>query len=110
MAIGFPGTRAQRAFDKHLGAFLEVLAGDLTQFREAHYIVPLRAFLIVAGRFVTPGFAGRDAKISHGIAVLHIAGFRVSAQIANEDHLVDASCHGSLPLASVGPYIQVPSV
>jgi hypothetical protein len=86
-----PLARAQAAFDVDLRAFLQVLAGDFGKAAEERDAVPLGGFLLLAARLVFPRFRGRDADVRHRIAARQVFGFRVSAEIANDDHLVHRS-------------------
>jgi len=55
--------------------------------------VPLGLFLALAGRLVLPGIGCRDAQISDRPSILGATDFRIGAQIADQDHFVDASRH-----------------
>src|SRR5690348_17491085 len=84
---------ADCALDVHLPAFLQVFAGDLGQAAEEFHPMPLGAFLLLAGLLVLPAFRGGDADRAHRGARRAVARFRVRAQIADQDDLVDAACH-----------------
>src|SRR5712671_6853013 len=87
----------QLAFEVSLGAFLEVLLRDLAQaFAEDHHPVPLGFFLAVPGRLVAPAFRGRHAQLHDRPAVLRATHLRILAEIADQNHLVDAACHDLL--------------
>src|SRR5690606_23950964 len=93
LAVLLPAAGGQAAFDVDLGALAQILAGDLGEAAEADHVVPLRAFLLLAALAVAPVLAGGDAEFGDGVAALGIAGFRVCAQIADEDDLVDPPSH-----------------
>src|SRR5580658_1643641 len=59
--------------------------------------MPLGLFLALARGLVLPGFRGGKAQIRHRPAVLGATNFRIGAQIADQDHLVDASRHDASP-------------
>jgi hypothetical protein len=86
-----PFAGADRAFNIDLGALAQVLAGNLCQFVEEHHTVPLGALLRLAGLFVFPGLGGGETYIGHGAARGHESGLRISAEIAYQDHFVDAT-------------------
>src|SRR5690554_2304355 len=93
--LPLPFARAQAAFDIHLRAFFQVFAGDLGQTIEKYHPMPLGTLLHLPALLVLPGFAGGDIHIRDGVAARHETGFRVSAQVANQDYLVNASCHSA---------------
>src|SRR5947209_9436466 len=100
-ALVGPFARLQRALDINLGAFLQVLLGDLREpFAEDHHAMPLGLFLALAGRLVAPALGGRDAQIHHRIAVLHAPDLRVLAQIADQNDLVDRTRHLELSITA----------
>jgi hypothetical protein len=92
-----PLARAQRAFDVDLRALLQVLAGDFTETPEHGHVVPLGAFLVLARLLVFPALAGRHADVRDRHAGRHGAGFRVCAQISDQDDFVDSPRHGRVP-------------
>src|SRR5690606_40803765 len=55
--------------------------------------MPFGAFLALARVAVAAGLGGGDAQVHHLAAVLERPHFRVAAQIADEDHLVDRTRH-----------------
>src|SRR4029079_5855181 len=55
--------RAQRAFDVHLPALLEIFAGDLAELAEQHDAVPLGALLVLAGLLVLPALRRRETDV-----------------------------------------------
>ena len=58
--------------------------------------VPLGLLLALAGVLVAPGLRRGDPEIDHRIARVESANFRVAAEIADQDNLVDAACHDCL--------------
>src|SRR5476651_1429819 len=105
-----PFARLQRAFQINLRALLEILLDDLAQaLVEDHYPMPLGFFLALAGGLVAPAFRGGHPQIRDRTAVLGAANFRIRTEIADEDHLVDATCHDALRVAICGRAISLPS-
>ncbi len=88
---------AQAAFDINLRAFFQVFAGDFRQATEKHHAMPFRAFLLVAGLLVLPLLAGCNVDPGDGVAVGRIFHIRVSAQIPDDNYLVDSPCHDASP-------------
>ena len=86
--------RAQLALDVYLSTFLQVLAGDFRQAAEEFHPVPFGAFLLLAGLLVLPRFGGGDADRGDRRPAWCVASFRIGAQIADQNDLVDAACHG----------------
>ena len=86
----FAGTDA--ALDINLRAFFQILTTDLGQLAEEGNAVPLGQFLLLAGRLVLPVFTGRDRDVAHRFAARRVTNFRVLAQIADDDCLVNR-CH-----------------
>ena len=78
--------------------------GDLRQLAEDDDAVPFGTFLVFAGVAVLPGFIGGHGHVDHRAAAGRVLDFRVPAQGADDDCLVDASCHDS-PLPT-GPYLS----
>src|SRR5664279_3180538 len=98
-----PFARLQRAFQINLRALLEILLDDLAQaLIEDDDPVPLGFFLALAGGLVAPAFRGGDAEIGDRPAVLSAANFRIFAEIADQDHFVDATRHDALHKAMRG--------
>src|SRR5579872_1424356 len=92
-----PLARLQLALDEDLGALLEILLGDPAQILvEDDDAVPLGLFLALAGRFVAPRIGGGDAQIGDRPTVLGATNFWIGAQVADQDHFIDAACHDSL--------------
>src|SRR4051794_41195799 len=55
--------------------------------------MPLGLFLALAGGLVAPGVGGRDPKIGDRPPVLGPLDFRIGAQIADQNDLVDRTRH-----------------
>src|ERR1700689_3220195 len=92
-----PFARLQRAFDENLRTLLEILLGDPAQILiEDDNAVPFGFFAPLAGRLVFPGFRSGETQIRNRASVLGATNFRIRAQIADQDHLVDASRHDTL--------------
>src|SRR5580698_520105 len=93
-----PFARLQRALDVNLRALLEILLGDPAQILiEDDDAVPLGLFLALARGLVLPGLRCGQPQVRHRPAVLGATNFRIGAQIADQDHLVDASRHDASP-------------
>jgi hypothetical protein len=84
-----------------LEPFLRYSPGDLTEAAEHGDVVPLGAFLVFTGLLVFPVLARRHANVRHRHARRHGAGFRVCAQIANQNDFVDSPRHGECPSSKV---------
>lgn len=80
-------TALDTAFKIHLAAFTQVLTGDLGEFAVHGDVVPFGTFYALAVA-VVPRFAGGNAEITDGLAVGHIADFRVAAEAADEDNFI----------------------
>jgi len=90
----------QSAFEINLRALFQVLLGDLREpFTENDDPMPFGLLASLAGVFVAPGLRRCHPQIDDGTAVLGTAYLRVSAQIADENDLVDAACHDALRVA-----------
>ena len=60
----------------------------------------LGPFLLLTGLAILPGFAGRQTDVGDRAAAGHEPGFRVGAQVTDQNDFIDASRHGcSLPLS-----------
>src|SRR5690606_26876641 len=70
----------------------QVLAGDLAELAEELHPVPLGAFLLVAVAVLAHA-GGGQADGGHGHAGLGVLGFGIVAEVADQDHLVDAARH-----------------
>src|SRR6185437_10361885 len=97
-----PFARLERALEIDLGTLLQVFLDDLHELVvEDHDAVPLGALLALAARLVAPALGGGDGKIGDPRPVLGRADLGIPAEVADEDHLVDASGHAAC-LPSVG--------
>src|SRR5262249_1428591 len=77
----------------------EILLGDPAErLVENHHPVPLGLFLAFAGCLVAPAFRGGNAQIRDRAAVLGAPDLGIPAEIADEDHFVDRTCHDTSPL------------
>src|SRR5690606_12391546 len=81
------------AFHVDLRALAQVLAGELAELAEEGHAVPLRVLLRIAVAVLADA-GGRQADLGDGHATLGVLGFRVVAEISDQDGLVDAACHG----------------
>src|SRR5580698_780298 len=105
-----PFARLQRALDENLRALLEILLGDPAQILiEDDDAMPLGLFLALARGLVLPGFRGGKPQIRHRPAVLGATNFRIGAQIADQDHLVDASRHDASPFVPDITNLRLPT-
>src|SRR6185312_13389300 len=97
-----PFARLEGALEIDLGTLLQVLFDDLHELVvEDNDAVPLGALLALAARLVAPALGGGDGKIGDPRPVLGRADLGIPAEVADEDHLVDASGHAAC-LPSVG--------
>ena len=79
---------------KTFDPFFRYCSANLAQILvEDHDPVPLGLFLALAGRLVAPAFRRRHAQICHRPPILGAADFGIGAQIADQDHFIDAACH-----------------
>src|SRR4029450_10065154 len=83
-----PFARLQPAFDIDRTAFLQILAGDLGQPVVEHDAVPFGLFLLFAGRLVLPLARCRDGDVADRRSARCVTRFRITAEIADDDHLV----------------------
>src|SRR5688572_6697801 len=91
-----PFAGLELALDIDLRALLQEALHHIHQpVVEDHHAVPFGALAALAGGLVAPALGGRDRQVRHPGAVLEIADFGVPAEIAYEDHLIDAACHRS---------------
>ena len=58
------------------------------------------SFAPLAAIAVAPVLGGGHGKMDNGITVLGVPDFRVAAEVAHQDHLIDAACHTEPPLSS----------
>src|SRR5690554_4705373 len=99
-AVLFPLAGLQSALDVELGALAYIFADDLRQATEEHHAVPLGTFLLLTGLLVLPAVAGCQRHVGDGVAVGHVAHFRVAAHVTDQDYLVYASGHAHSPRVS----------
>src|SRR5882724_4155169 len=88
-----PLASAQAALNIDLRAFLQVLGSDLAQPAKKNHAMPLGALLLLAALLVLPALAGRDAQIGDRGARRHGAGLGISAEISDQDDLIDSARH-----------------
>src|SRR5271166_936674 len=101
-ALVLPLAGLQLALDVDFRALLAVLLRHLAEILvENHDVVPLGAFLALARGFVAPGFGCGEGETHHLVAGIQSADFWILAEIADEDHLVDAARHALAPYACV---------
>ena len=88
-----PFTRAERAFDINLGAFLQEpldhIDKVLVEYDDA---VPFGLLLALAGCFIFPAVAGGHSY-GRDLAGLHGPHLRICAQIPEQTYFVHASSH-----------------
>ena len=90
-----PVAGLELALDVDLRALAQVFLGDVGEaLVENDDPVPFGALAGLAGRLVLPALGSGDRKIDHLVAALGRAALRIAAQIAHQNHLVDAACHG----------------
>src|SRR5262245_3455020 len=95
-----PLARLQLALEIDLRALLQILLRDPAKtFVEDHDAVPFGLFLAFAGGLVAPGFRRGHAQIRDRPTILRAPDLRVLPEIADEDHLVDRTCHDRLLLS-----------
>src|SRR6185437_5783823 len=88
-----PGVRAQAAFDVHLRALLEILAGNFRGARPGGDVVPLGAVLPLTF-LVLVTIVGGQRELRHRCAAGRGPELGILAKIADENDLVDAlTCH-----------------
>src|ERR1700722_5535469 len=103
-----PFAGAQPALDIDLRALAQVLGGDLAQAPEQRHVVPLGAFLLLAGLLVLPTLGGCEPHVGHRHARGHGPRLGISAQMTDKDDFVDAARH-VLPLMPPDSYRQSPA-
>src|SRR4249919_18821 len=84
---------ADRPFHVDLAALAKILGGDLAELAEEGHPVPFGAFLGIALAILADA-GGGQAGLGDRHAALRVLGLRIVAQIADQDDLVDATCHG----------------
>jgi hypothetical protein len=87
---------ADRALDVDLRALAQVLRGNLGQPAVEHQAVPFGRLAHLAALLVLPLVGGGDGHVADLVAAREGAGFRVAAEIADEDDFVDG-CHVRCP-------------
>src|SRR5262249_26971247 len=87
-----PLASLQRSLDVDRPPLPKVLAGALRLLPPDDDAVPLRALLLLAGG-VLPGVGRGHREIGHRLAALRVADLRVTAEIPDENDLVDTR-HG----------------
>jgi len=88
--------RLQPPLDVDGPALLQVLAGDFRLPPEQHDAVPLGLLLLLAA-LVLPGVGGRDVEVGDRVARSGVAGFGITAEVADQDHFVDGG-HNVSPI------------
>src|SRR5579875_3028271 len=92
-----PFAGLQRALHVDFAALVQILLGQLAEpLVEDHHPVPFGAFPALTALPVVPAFAGGHGKLHDFRAVLGGAHLGVTAQIADENHLIHCSCHHML--------------
>ena len=89
--LGLVLASAQAAFDVALAALVEVFLGDFGKAGEEDHAVP---FGFADGLAFGVAVAARRGDVERrdgGAAVRRVAGFGISAEIADQDYLVDGS-------------------
>src|SRR3954451_24975730 len=100
-ALVLPFAGLDLALEIDLRAFLQIGFGDLAEILvEDDDPVPLGPLLAVAVA-ILPALRRGDSKVDHLAAIVERAGLRVVAQIAHQDHLVDAR-HASFLSRTLG--------
>jgi NADP-dependent 3-hydroxy acid dehydrogenase YdfG len=79
----------QAAFDVDRRAFFKVLAHDLGQAAEERDAVPFGQLFLFAGLAVLRLVRGGDRDVRDGVAARHVADFRIAAEVADDDDLVN---------------------
>src|SRR5262249_9411573 len=96
-----PFAGLQLALEIDLRTLLQILLGDPTEpLVEDNDAVPFGALAALAGGLVAPGFRGRHAQIGNRAAVLRAPALVILPEIADQDHLVDATGHDALLLVA----------
>src|SRR5437660_935044 len=87
-----------------LGSLLQILLGDPAKaLIEDDDAVPLGAFAALARCLVAPCIASGHTQIGDRPAILRASDLGVFAEIADQNHLVDATGHDALLLMCVFP-------
>src|SRR5438876_1891290 len=99
-----PFARLQLPLEIDLGSLLQILLGDPAKaLIEDDDAVPLGAFAALARCLVAPCIASGHTQIGDRPAILRASDLGVFAEIADQNHLVDATGHDALLLMCVFP-------
>lgn len=90
--LALPLARADAAFDIDRRTLLQVFADDFRQTAEERDAMPLGHFLEIAARLVLVAIGRRETDVRNRVAARQVTDFRIGAEIADEDDLVDG-CH-----------------
>src|ERR1700722_16361775 len=88
-----PFSGSQFTLDEQLGTLAQIFGGNFAQTPEQRDAVPFGAFLLRTRRLILPRLAGGDSDVRDCRAARHGAGFRVCAEVADQNHLVYAARH-----------------
>ena len=91
-----PATGLQLAFDVALGAFAQVLTGNLGHLAEQHHTVPFGTLLALTRLLVHPLLTGGQAQVGHGVAVAQVANFGILTAGADQNDFVYPTGHNIL--------------
>src|SRR5262249_37757215 len=75
---------------------------------EDHHAMPFGLLAPLARGLVAPAIRSGYPQIRDRTAVLGAANFRVRTEIANEDHLVDATCHDTFRVTTCDDFSGYP--
>jgi len=92
-----PLARLQQPFDAHRFNLLQVLARNLGHKVIEDKTVQFGLFLALAADLVFPASTGGNDDVANRRPAVRIANFRVAAEIADEDELIDCG-HRFVPL------------
>src|SRR5690606_26254421 len=98
--VFFPLTCLQATFNVQLGALAYIFADDFRQTTEEHHTVPFSTLLLLAALLVLPAVGRRQGDVGYRVAVGHVAYFRVTAHVTDQDYFIDASGHSHSPRVS----------
>jgi len=96
LAVLFPLTGLEPAFDVDRRTLLQVFTGNFSQAAEEGDAVPLGGFLHFAAGLVFVAVGGCHANVGDSIATGHVTRFRIGAEIADDDDFVDGR-HDEFP-------------
>src|SRR6266566_5024702 len=106
-----PFARLQLPLEIDLRSLLQILLGDPAKaLIEDDDAVPLGAFAALARCLVAPCIASGHTQIGDRPAILRASDLGVFAEIADQNHLVDATGHDALLLMCVFQASVIPSV